>query len=303
MDYLGYGVVHSPILVTGADGYLGGHIFEMLGARDIPRVGVTRKAAGVMVACDLTLLEEVEASLAATSPGCIIHCAAAVPKNRDGYDDQEAAEQSLKMALNIASSAPCPVVFASSMTVYDSRLQGMRPIKEAAACSPPAGGYALGKWTAEREMAELARHGLVALRFPGLFGPPRCQGVLYNAARAFLTGTPFSLDNPVPMWAAFDVRDAAQACVNASLLEPFPRREVVNIGYEGDFSLPKAVSILAALCGVDWHADERNAPQFQMDLQCARKLLGISSVDFRDRLARLVGEVTLELAQEKQGNA
>ncbi len=303
MDHVGHGVTRAPILVTGACGYLGRHVVDALAMQDIAAIGVSKKAAGDIIGCDLLTAKEVKILLTNTYPECIIHCAATVPKDTDGYDDSDAAEQSVRMAQNVARYAPCPVVFASSMTVYDDAAQGKQPYQEKAADTLPAGKYAQGKWTAETEMAELAVHGLIALRFPGLFGPPRRGGLLYNVARAFLTGRSFQVNSPLPVWAAFDVRDAAQACVRAALLNPFPKKEIVNIGYEGVFSIPEAVSILAELCGVDWDGSQLDAPRFQMDLKNAQKLIGLPSDSFRERLFLLVEEVASDLAQEKLEDA
>ena len=144
MDHVGRDL--GPILVTGAGGYLGTQVLANIRMRGLPCVPTSR--GGVTgEPCDLVEASPVRALLDRTAPSVVIHCAASVPKSIAAYDDTQAADASVAMQRNIASHARCPIVFASSMTVYGDAPDC--PVGEDQALLP-ASEYARGKWTAEQ---------------------------------------------------------------------------------------------------------------------------------------------------------
>lgn len=204
------------VLVTGSGGYLGRHVVALL--RESGVEFSTTSPSGA----DLTDALDVRALLRATAPSKIIHCAAVVPKNGAGYSDGLAAAQSLAMVRNLAEFATCPITFASSM-----------------AATYATGGYGRGKLLAERVLLGREHSGDVVIRLPGLFGAPRKSGVLYNAAVAFLTGQPFTLEPQTGPWAAMDVRDAA-ACMVSGVYD----------GPTEPMDIHGAVSLVAMYAGI-----------------------------------------------------
>ena len=214
------------ILVTGASGYLGRHVVALLAEGEIPHRGTNRSGNGHLP-CDLTDPGDLWHTLAAVNPSAIIHCAAVVPNVGTDYSDGLAAAHSLAMARNLAEIASCPIVFASSMTADYG-----------------VGGYGRGKWLAERCIIERNNPADAIIRLPGLFGAPRQSGVLYNAALAFLTEQPFT-PNAIPtVWAAMDVRGAAEALVEALACSSFTNPEPMDIR--------AAVGLVARECGTEW---------------------------------------------------
>lgn len=197
------------ILVTGAKGYLGGHVLRLLKERGVRCSGER---------CDLLNREAVRGMLNRLEPTRIIHCAAIVPKTPADYQDTAAAAASVTMTRNLANYARCPITLASSMTA-DYR----------------GWGYARGKWMAEMLMGVVRG---TSLRLPGLFGPPRRGGVLYNAARAFLAGETFELTTVPSSWAAMDVRDAAECMIANEYTGPTEPMDI-----------RAAVALVRHLCG------------------------------------------------------
>ena len=57
------------------------------------------------------------------------------------------------------------------------------------------------------------------IRFPGLYGPPRRSGLMYNATRAMLRGESFLPDQPLPDWTGMRVEKAAQLCLDLARAE------------------------------------------------------------------------------------
>jgi len=290
------------ILVTGAGGYLGGRVVEECKRNNIPVIGIYSKDRKNERACDLLNPNDVKYLLDDITPKRIIHCAASVPKiTKDnvegGYQDKKSAKDNYQMTLNLVNNAKCPIVFTSSMTVYDKGSDELdRPVQEKDAnIAPTNSEYALGKWLTECMLKEKSQYGVVALRLPGLFGTPRFNGIIYNAARAFLLGKPFTLNEPVPLWATMEVGDAARACIKTAQVKYFPRYKVVNVGYNGKFSIDYAISLIAEICNTSWKCEIVNIPVFEMDLNAYKKFLKIDSIDFKNRVRCFIQEIKSEI--------
>jgi nucleoside-diphosphate-sugar epimerase len=277
------------VLVTGAAGYLGSHVCRELACRGIAVLAVSRSGkAGI--ACDLTDPADVARVMGEARPDVVIHCAAEVPKRADEYALDDAADASFRMTENLLRACNARVVFASSMTVYPARAR--IPVFEEDA-GEPLRGYARGKWRAERALLSSAARPVVILRLSGLFGPPRRRGALYAAADAFLSGREFRLDEPIPVWAGIEVRDAADYLARAALSTDQASSSVLNVGYAGESSLPAAVGTLARLLDVEWR-HEGAAPVFAMHLDRLHAQLGLPKSAFGERLRELADWVRRE---------
>lgn len=284
----------GPILLTGAAGYLGRHVLARLNARRLPYIP-TSLGGGVGEPCDLTNVVMVRALLDRIKPSVVIHCAAMVPKSVSAYDDIETAEVSVAMLKIIADNARCRVVLASSMTVYGAATEF--PVDEEGV-EPPTAGYARGKWVAEQVLFGRQSPGDVALRLPGLFGPPRRSGLLYNAAKAFITQGRFELTAPAELWAAMAVEDAAEYMVRAATVASNHPPQAVNVGYEGKFSILSAVAQIAAHCKVEWNPPAARVKMFSMCLQRLESRYGVLGVTFMQRLKQLVDAVNHDVKSE-----
>ena len=284
----------GPILLTGAAGYLGRHVLARLTARRVSCVP-TSLGGAVGISCDLTDAVASRVLLDRTRPSAIIHCAAMVPTSASAYDDNKTAESSVAMVKVLLANARCRVVLASSMTVYGEAVDF--PVDEEGV-NPPVAGYAGGKWMAEQVL--FARHfpDDVALRLPGLFGPPRRTGLLYNAARSFLTRGKFELTAPAELWAAMAVDDAAEYLVRAAITPSGCPAQAVNVGYEGEFSVLSAVAQIAAQCNVEWHPPSMKVKTFSMRLQRLESRYGMLAVSFHQRLKEFVDAVGHDLRSE-----
>src|SRR3972149_6909810 len=277
MDHMGHAL--SQILVTGANGYLGGRILSMLRDKGVNALGVGRSERCDIV-CDLSVSDATEELVKQHPDNRIIHCAAAVPKSRSGYFDEEAAAENLEMVRNLANAGPRHVIFASSMTVYP---EGTILAREEDA-APISKGYAASKFAAEHVLLEGSDVTATIIRLPGLFGLPRRGGVLFNSALPLARGDAPLLDVSLPQWAAMHVEDAADICLRAASV--FPRCSVVmNAGYPERMAITDAITRLAALFG-----RECSLPPpkwFEFDLSRLHAFLGPVSGKFYDRLSDL----------------
>jgi len=269
------------VCVTGATGYLGQRVLAGLRDMGIPAVACPSRREG----CDLTHLQSVIDYFSRENFTAVIHCAAVVPKSAKDYADGAAGAASLRMTENIVAAGVPHVVFTSSMTVYRDGL--LLPVREDDA-DQEAKGYGGYKLQAERALCAADHLKTTILRLPGLFGPPRESGLLYNAAIEFSKGRLPALRPPFPMWAAMHIDDAADLLCRAVRRPPANSR-VLNAGYLDSMSVTRTVSQLAAKFGIDMPEGEARA--FRMDVTELEKELGspLNTLDARlDELARSV---------------
>jgi nucleoside-diphosphate-sugar epimerase len=285
MDHMGNDL--TPILVTGASGYLGNHVIRKLRDKRLAAVALTHED------CDLTNLNAVRTVLERINPKVVIHCAASVPKAWASYGNDWAAESSLAMVDSLSRYAACPIILTSSMALYTGLVSF--PVSEDQAV-PPKSGYALGKWQAEQLLFSRDHIGDVALRLPGLFGLPRRSGLLYNAAKSFITTGKFEYQVLPDIWAAMAVEDAADYVVDFATSQISLKRasQAVNIGYEEKFDIPNAVNEIAVLCGVTQVQNTLASKSFSMNLDRLRSCCVLLSATFRQRLEELVIQVSKE---------
>lgn len=273
--------------MTGAGGYLGRHVLANLTSRGVRCVPTSRRG-DVGVDCDLTDAEAARPLLQRIAPAVVIHCAAVVPAAPAGYGDLAGELASVGMLETVIASVACPVVLASSMTVYGAAAAS--PVHEEAECAP-APGYARGKRSAEELLFARNQQGDVVMRLPGLFGLPRRSGLLYRSAVAFLNGNRFELDAPPGPWAAMAVGDAAECLVRATMMPSGDGPQAVNAGHRGEFTVGRAVAELAGICGVEWSPAQPDGAAFSMDLGRFESHYGPLDVTFHQRLVEFVDAV------------
>ena len=282
----------SPILVTGASGYLGKQVIERLDERGLQSISVGLSNRTSSISCDLTKPQKVQKLFEQTNPSAIIHCAAIVPKTAAEYSNRRAAENSVSMLQNLAEVAPCKIVFPSSMTVY-AKAQHF-PVFEDDVQIPDT-GYAYGKWVAEQILLNRQLPGDVVFRLPGLFGLPRRSGLLYNATKAFLTEGTFDVNPSSGIWAAMAVQDAAEYLIKAALTSSTHPAQAINMGYPGEFTVISAVEKIAKICNIEWERSPAHEIPFSMCLDRLESRHGLLKATFEQRLKEFVNDVRMDL--------
>jgi GDP-4-dehydro-6-deoxy-D-mannose reductase len=158
------------ILVTGASGFVGGHLLPAL-RHAFP------EAELVASSFDITDRAAVAATVRATAPDACIHLAAiaSVPAARE--DPERAWQVNLHGTLNLAqamrANAPaCLILFASSADAYGASFRSGNALDESAPLAP-LNLYGATKAAADLALGALATEGLrvVRLRFFNQTGP------------------------------------------------------------------------------------------------------------------------------------
>lgn len=275
MDHLGARLIR--ILVTGASGYLGRQVLAQLRDASVSVTGLDLGDA-VDVTCNLLDAAQVQQAVRQTRPDLVVHCAAAVPKDAGGYDDARAAQDSLAMVRNLVAAGVQRIVFISSMTVYSAS----QAIPAVEAETEPSSEYGRAKLAAE-ELLRAAPLSVVALRLPGLFGPPRTNGLIYNVCAALSAGELPNLPSSPVLWAAMHVADAAEIVARTAV--GFDAcTTVMNVGYPGTHSINRLVGQLAELAGTRIAYEVRH-PDFEMDLGRLAASVGLPRHAMKERLA------------------
>jgi len=288
LDNLGYAVIQ--ILVTGGTGYLGRHIVSLSKRLGLEAFSVGR-SADADVSCDLRDRQQCMELVGQFPTAAIIHCAAVVPADRDGYSDQAAADDSILMVENLVAAGPPHMVFTSSMTVYPN---GIGVAREADA-EVTGNGYAAAKLAGERILLDHSGFSTIMLRLPGLFGSPRKDGLLFNVARRLVRGEPPQLSENLPQWAGLHIEDAAEICVRAAM-NPMRETLVLNAGYPDAMSIPNVMSKLAKIFGTELAVPEVST--FTFDLSHLVSKLGPISGNFQNRLEEFSNWVRHEVRAE-----
>jgi nucleoside-diphosphate-sugar epimerase len=269
-------------LVTGAQGFLGAEIVNVLRAMGAKVTATGRRSAENVDCCDLADASAVVRMMDRVCPDRIIHCAAYVPKTMEAYNDRNGADAGDRMLENLLDSSECPVVFVSSMTVYGAARE--QPVVESDA-GDPVSAYGRGKWQAELRLQADGRPAL-AVRVPGLFGPARRSGLVHNVVSALKHRQPDpQLPGAPVLWAAMHVEDAAECIVKLAGL-PMQAFEAVHVGYPGAYSIDGFVALACDLFGGHIEHVVKH-PRFEFDLSRAESLNAFPANSFRDALVKL----------------
>jgi nucleoside-diphosphate-sugar epimerase/predicted dehydrogenase len=172
------------ILVTGASGFLGGHLVERLSSEQIPVRGTTRVLSRARllpavewVRCDLTKEEEVRNALAGVET--ILHCAALTdpPGSIEDYEEVN-VKGTVRLASLAAEAGVKHLIYISSLMVYGNPSGHTSYLDETAPYDRRAvdrGVYTQSKLAAEKALLEyVAEHNrprVVVLRAGTIYGP------------------------------------------------------------------------------------------------------------------------------------
>jgi nucleoside-diphosphate-sugar epimerase len=183
-----------PILVTGAEGYLGSEI--------------RRCCTEHGISCRILKIPPQDDKIKAMLPedAVVIHCAAKVPHSQEEADNytQEMQNDSVRLVAQLIAAKPAFVVFPSTLETE--------------------GLYAAGKRRAEA-MFKMTSVPSIVLRFPGMFGPPRRGGLVYNVAREALQWEEDTISNHVwfhpipPTWTCIHIHTAAMRCLAVAAVQ------------------------------------------------------------------------------------
>jgi len=205
------------VLVTGAAGFVGGHLLPVL-RMAFPGAGLHATPF------DVTDAEAVDAAVDAVRPDAVVHLAAiaAIPAAR--LDPGRAWQVNLKGTLNVARAVlhrtpGCTLLFASSADLYGASFRTGQPLDEGA-LPAPLNTYAATKAAADLALGAMAAEGLRVVRVRPFnhTGPGQAPGFVVAAFAEQVARIAAGLQPPVlrvgaldPMRDFLDVRDVCAA--------------------------------------------------------------------------------------------
>jgi nucleoside-diphosphate-sugar epimerase len=186
------------VLVTGANGLLGGYLCDRLGqtGREVTATGRGARQVDSPVeytACALDDATAVDAMIDDTECGIVVHCAAQLTGNDEALFQRNNVEATLNLAQAAKRRGVGKFLFCSTVSVY----AGDGPFHEQSpACA--ADHYATSKIAAENALAALAdrEFQVMTLRLAGLHGAPRASGVVHAMLGAARAGRPIRIEQP-----------------------------------------------------------------------------------------------------------
>lgn len=269
------------VLVTGAQGYLGCQLVDiLLKNHEFCVIATGRTAAQNIVPCDLLKKSEVQYLIGEALPDLIIHCAAHVPKRLEEYNNKNTFEINIDMMHNILDFSECPLFFVSSMTVYGKPTG--KTVKESDP-KAPLSAYGESKLICEK-MIEMSERSGFAIRLPGLFGLPRKSGIVYNVLAALKAGGTVHLpEKPFP-WSSMAVHDAANSIIRLLKKEIHPKFQALNIGYPGGQSINLLLQYASEISGRAPCEYDVHHPLFEFDLTNAERYGVVPRISFYDAL-------------------
>ena len=145
------------ILVTGATGFVGGHLVNELSQQERGLVLVSRQGANSTIPLDLTCRQEVGKVISNLNITTVIHLASGVRSIQSNTD----IDQEISMAINVISTLkpPCRFIYLSTADEYAS---SPYPISEEAELNP-TNLYAKAKLRTREQLEMVAKNMEVEL--------------------------------------------------------------------------------------------------------------------------------------------
>lgn len=246
-----------PVLVTGAAGFVGRAVAEVLKAMSVPVVAHARRAApGIDWVVDLASSSR-EWPVFPDGLGAIVHCAAAIPSRSQAFErDNAVAAATLAGMLNRANRLK-RIVHISSVSVYVRPASGRWIISEDAetvrADDPNADVYARSKRASELAFDSLAARrpelSVSHVRPSSIYGCGMVATTLLPAlARKALLHEPVELHGQRGYRQNFvHVRDVAEIAAALAVAEDVPA--VVNAFSDDTLGLQELVNLIRARLG------------------------------------------------------
>jgi GDP-4-dehydro-6-deoxy-D-mannose reductase len=198
-------VAARRIFITGASGFVGGHLLPILRER-LPRAELFPGAV------DVTDAKAVEDEIASVRPDGCVHLAAIAAVRNAGQDPDRAWAVNLHGTLNVARAIMtyvprCVLIFASSADAYGASFRSRQPLDETAPLAP-MNAYGATKAAADLALGAMASEGLRAFRVRPFthIGPGQTEDFVVAAFAKQVARIAAGLQEPVLRVGTLDTR-------------------------------------------------------------------------------------------------
>jgi GDP-4-dehydro-6-deoxy-D-mannose reductase len=304
----------GPILVTGANGFVGRHVLAALAAA-LPHAEIICSTA------DITDQDAVRALIGAGQPACCVHLAAVaaigVARSNPGRAWAVNLHGTLHLATAIRDLAPqCRLIFISSADIYGGSFRTGQALDEQALLSP-LNTYGATKAAADLALGAMAAEGLSVLRLRAFnhTGPGQSEDFVVPAFARQIARIEAGLAPPVIAVGALDterdfldVRDVARAYVAAvTRADTLPVNAILNISSGATRRIGDVLSSLLALSKAEIRIEQDKArlrpsdiPRAVGDARLAQRLLGWQpSIPWQDTLTDVLNDWRVRVRGDK----
>ncbi len=230
------------ILITGATGYLGSRVTEILSKKGLELVccakdPTTKQNNTSYVQGDITDMKFVDGLFKTNRIELVIHLAANIEMKNEKENISNIMNANVLGTANIIAAMinnkVKKIIFASSMAVIGIPKQ--LPVGRNHRCRPLS-VYGLSKKHAEDIIEYVANeYGITGctIRFPGLFGGGRKSGAIYNFVENALKNTAIKINLETPViWDIMHVDDAAMIIAKAvDRIDEIKKHETFGVDY------------------------------------------------------------------------
>ncbi len=240
------------VCVTGASGYLGKNLTKELLSRDINVLSIIRnkekeyEESSNCLISDLCNKEKLFKKLKEFFPDVVIHCAAFIPKDSDKKEQFLSLQNNVMATKNLLSIMGeiglKHLIFTSTISIYtgDKIRKNTLPLNEMSNVDPQC-FYGQDKLKAEKLCIDWSKKGINRkcdiLRFSGIHGGGRKDGVIYNFIKKFLLEEKLFIPSPSSRYSILSINDAVQSILLLLQREKFYKNETFNIGGSEDMKL------------------------------------------------------------------
>lgn len=264
------------VIVTGATGFLGSAVVEMLIAHKIPTFGIARGGSPPFFGADISKSGTWQDEIINFAPTHVFHVAGSVAADESIL--QRANVITTRLLIETLNAIRPWLLSVGSGAVYGDVEAAKLPVTEESSLNP-LGAYARSKLAQEAE-AMRYKGPLCLARLANLLGPSQSSrfviGRLLNEiSHASTAATPFQIIRMGNLDATRDflnVRDAASALYS---LAQSSATGIYNVGSGQETRLRDVVAMVKALHGGDWEVIEEAA---QLHNPIRRQALAIERI-------------------------
>lgn len=304
-------IQEQKVLVTGVTGLIGSHLAEQLLSEGYEVVGLGydrgenvehlhKNKNFEYLKVDIANYENLLGIFQKHRPQGVFHTAAFLPR-----ENQENPfpffETNTKGTLNILEICRAlqveKLIYSSSMSVYGKEIQSL-PVLETQEVKP-SDFYSLSKFQGEelcKLYAEQFSLQITVLRYAGVYGLRRLDGVVYGFAHNALNNKPLQILSNTS-WDIVYVKDVVAANILAFRKVENLSFEVFNIGNGKEIHIKDLAQKVAELAGSTSEiVEESNASSFRFfyDISKARRMLGFNPRSLEKGLQEYIAALSKE---------
>jgi nucleoside-diphosphate-sugar epimerase len=239
MANMGYDL--NKILITGASGYIGNYFYENL-KKKYSCIPLSKSKNFFFYNLNLLNKKKLKNFSKKISPTLVIHFANNLPNSKK-------LPNNYIITKNILDVFRCPVIFLSSMTVYNSISKFNLHEKLILKLNKNNNEYAYYKLKTERLISRRKIKGDISIRIPGVFGGKRKNGFIYNLINSLRKNKKFRIKVFTGNWSAIHISHLYSLILKLIETNKIYHLKVANIAYKNFVSIPIAIKIISNFFG------------------------------------------------------